>query len=123
MNQNLKTKNMKTICFDLPTMEDVEFRIDCENEDIPVRGNAVVSGNDEEDKEIEDSIIEQLNNGNEWAWCSVKVTASFKGIEGTDYLGGCSYADEKEFKEGGYYEDMKRQAYNELIEQLESFQS
>lgn len=110
----------KNVCFTLPTMEDVEFSIECLEEHIPIRGNCVASGNDAEDKEIEDNLIEQLNNGNEWAWCTVKVSASYKGQEGTDYLGGCSYLSEKDFKEDGYYEDMKQTAFNELIQNLES---
>lgn len=116
------TTTKKQICFSLPTMEDVNFSIECLEEDIQVKGNACASGNDAEDKEIEDSIIEQLNNGNAWAWCTIKVTAKYKNEEGSDYLGCCSYQDEKDFKNDGYYTDMKQMAFDELIRNLESLQ-
>jgi len=35
-------------------------------------------------------------------------------------LGACSYKDEEDFKKGGYYEDMKKQAYNDLINQIKA---
>jgi hypothetical protein len=114
---------MKQVCFELPTIEQVEFTIQCMPEDIPIKGNAIVSGDDEYDKEVENDLIEQLENGNEWAWCAIKVTACYKGQEGTDYLGGCSYKSKKDFIESNdYYQDMRQQAYDELIAQLESLQ-
>lgn len=111
---------MKTVKFKLPSIEDVTFEIEAQEEDMSVKGNA--SAIDEEtDKETEDYINAQLDNGNIWAWCVVKVTAKYKGHEGTDYLGGCSYESEKDFvKNSGYYEDMKQTAYDDLISQLES---
>lgn len=110
---------MTTVKFKLPKIEDVEFSIECLPEGLQIEGNA--SAIDEEtDKEIADNIYEQLDNGNMWAWCCVKVTASYKGIEGTDYLGGCSYKSEKDFKSDGYYSDMKQQAFDDLISQLKN---
>jgi hypothetical protein len=109
----------ETVCFKLPTIEEVEFTTEAEREEIPIRGNALVSGNEEEDKEVEEDIIERLDNGDIWAWCSVRVSAKFKGREGTDYLGCCSYKDKADFvKNSGYYEDMKRSAYDDLINSL-----
>jgi len=35
-----------------------------------------------------------------------------------DYLGGCTYESEEDFKKDGYYADMKQNAYNSLIKQL-----
>jgi hypothetical protein len=107
------------ICYKLPNRDDVEYIIECLEEHATVRGNAMASGNDAEDKEVEDSIIEDLENGNEWAWCTVKVTAKYKDIEGTDYLGGNSYKSEEDFiTNSGYYEDMKEQAYTDLLTEL-----
>ena len=109
---------MTTIRFKLPKINQVTFELECMPEDDQVRGNASAI-DDETDKENEDSIIEQLENGNEWAWCCVKVTASYKGQEGTDYLGHCSYSSQKDFIENsGYYEDMKNQAFADLIATL-----
>jgi hypothetical protein len=112
---------MTTIRIKLPTIDQVTFSLEAEYEDTPVRGNALASGDDDEDKRVEDEILRRLDNGDVWAWASVKVTAEWKGIEGVDYLGCCCYADEKEFKQaGGYYDDMKQVAFNDLIEQLEA---
>lgn len=94
---------------------EVEFTIKCLQEDMSVRGNCMASGDDALDKKCEDKIIRQLENGNEWAWCCVKVTAKYKEFEGVDYLGGCSYKNEKDFiKNSGYFGDMKIQALDAL---------
>ena len=97
------------------TINGVTFTLEIEPEDLEIRGNALASGDDAEDREAEDSIIAQLESGNLWAWCSVKVTATAGGVEGVDYLGGCSYRDTAEFiQPGGYYDDMKAEALAEL---------
>jgi hypothetical protein len=44
----------------------------------------------------------------------VKITAKWEGFEGHDYLGCCSYLSEEDFKNGGYWEDMKQQALDDL---------
>jgi len=96
------------------TAQDVEFVLECEEEHIPVRGNLSVSGDDAQDRKDENKVLRQLEYGNQWAWCSVKMTAKYKEFEGVDYLGGCSYKSEKDFREGGYFEDMKVQALEAL---------
>ena len=67
----------------------------------------------DENKEEENRILEE-SQWNPWAWCIVKVTAAWNGIEVSDYLGGCSYRSEDEFKADVYYQDIK----NQLIEQI-----
>lgn len=110
---------MTTIRIKLPKIEQVEFEIKCLPEDIQVKGNC--SAIDEEtDTTTEQMIYDQLNNGNQWAWCTVKVTANWKGLEGSDYLGCCSYESEEDFKSGGYFQDMKEQAFNDLISKITS---
>lgn len=100
------------------TEADVVFSLEIEEDDIPVRGN-FASGDDKADKELEDSIIKRLRNGDTWAWASVKVTATWKGWKGVDHLGACSYDDEADFKEpGGYYDDMKSEALADLNKSL-----
>ncbi|HEY3525971.1 MAG TPA: hypothetical protein VGK47_07230 [Nitrososphaeraceae archaeon] len=114
---------MKTITFKLPTIDEVDFSIEATEDDIPVRGNAIDTGNKAEDKKIEDKILARLRAGNVWAWCCVKVSASFKGIESDpEYLGACSYKSEKDFKKGLYYADMRQTAYDNLISKLQSFE-
>lgn len=100
----------------------VTYDIEVLPEYTDVRGNVMASGDDDYDKECEDAILADLADGNEWAWCTVKVTARYDGVdcvEGTDYLGGCSYRDRADFEAGGYYDDMKDQARDELYAQLE----
>jgi hypothetical protein len=105
------------------TESDVEFELRCEPEDIPVRGNAMASGDDEADRELEDEILARLDRGDDWAWCTVIVRARWIAPDGEvfygeDVLGCCSYADEAEFKApGGYFDDMRRTALAELNEQ------
>jgi hypothetical protein len=84
-----------------------DIRLIATQDDAPVRGNALASGNEEEDRRYEDMILERLDNGDVWAWADVEVQATLPdGRTGSAYLGGCSYDDENNFKEGGYYEDM-----------------
>lgn len=96
------------------TAKDVEFVLECEPEHIDIRGNLTVSDDPVQDRKDEDKVIHQLNSGNQWAWCCAKMTAKYKGFEGVDYLGGCSYESEENFRKDGYFEDMKVQALDAL---------
>ncbi len=78
----------------------VQFEIEVVADDTPVRGNALASGDDAEDKRVEDEIIERLNQGDIAAWCGVVVKAVcvIKGerFEGQASIWACSYASEEE---------------------------
>lgn len=102
-------------------MNKIKYRIECLPEYTDVRGNALASGNDIEDRAEENRILESLE-WNQWAWCTVKVTAYIDGVEleGADYLGCCSYASEEDFKAGGYFEDMKHQAKEDLLNKIKA---
>jgi hypothetical protein len=103
------------------TEADVTFTVECEPEDIPVEGNALASGDDEADREAEQWVYDQLDAGNEWAWCTVKVTARWGDFEGVDYLGCCSYRSEEDFAAGdGYLPQMKQEALADLNRRLAS---
>jgi len=106
----------------LPTKEQVEFTLECEPEHQDFRGH-FDSGEPELDRQNEEWIERQLNLGNQWAWCSVKVTAKWtdaagQEFEGYDYLGGCSYHNKRDFIAGGYYEQMQDEAYARLIKEI-----
>lgn len=73
------------------TAADVTFEIRIEQDDIPVRGNAMASGDDAADRECEDAILAQLDAGNVEAWCSITVVAKWRGHEGSDHLGCCCH--------------------------------
>lgn len=105
---------MSTTKIQIPE-DEVTYTLDVQPEDIPVRGNALASGDDEEDRRAEDEIIERLDRGDTWAWASVLVKAEWNGFTGTAGLGCCSYRDEADFKaEGGYYEGLKTEAFDDL---------
>lgn len=114
----------------MPTNEEgvvtmiVEYTIECLPEDVPIRGNAMASGDAEYDTQVEDAIIERINAGNEWAWCCVRVTAqtTIDGhyFAGDSHLGCCNYHNEDAFKVGGYFEDMKEQALADLMVSLKT---
>lgn len=96
------------------TADEVEFVLTCEPEDIAIEGNCSAI-DDETDAEIAAWIYDQLDAGNEWAWCRVTVTARWKDFAGADHLGGCSYRSREEFMApGGYYEDMRAVALEDL---------
>jgi hypothetical protein len=96
------------------TESEVQFKLIVEQDDTPVRGNAMATDEPELDREAEDEILRRLDSGDVWAWAHVRVIASWRGFEGSDSLGGCSYADEEDFKKGGYYDDMKAEALHAL---------
>jgi hypothetical protein len=100
----------------------VRYEITAHPEDTPIEGNVMASGCDAFDKACENKVRADYNGGNYWAWCGVQVSARYDGVDcvvGNDYLGGCSYASEEEFKADAYYEDMKDRARDDLYMQLE----
>lgn len=101
----------------------VKFGVDVREEELSVRGNAMASGDDDYDRNVEDKILEDLESGNVWAWCEVTVIASYEGIDGVfgyDHIGGCSYMDEQDFRSCDYFQDMKERAKIELRTKLEA---
>jgi len=95
-------------------MKTVEFNVEVCVEDAEVRGNAMCSGDDAFDREVEDHILSELKDGNIWAWSTIRVSAYIDGVEGIDYLGCCNYMDEEDFRKDAYYFDMKGCALNDL---------
>jgi len=100
----------------------ITFVIEAIPEDALVRGNAMASGDDQIDRDVEDAIFADLERGNQWAWCSVTVTARCGGFQGHDYLGCCSYASQDDFcqPDGYYWDDMRREALRDLLDNLEA---
>lgn len=96
------------------------IRLTIEQEETPVEGNACACGEPDCDDAHIKPIIDAVNHGDTWAWCSVKVSATYGGFEGVDYLGGCSYASEKDFRTpGGYFDDMVNEALRDLADKLD----
>ena len=101
---------------------EITFSIECLSEDEQVAGNAMASGDEQVDAECNAEIYRQLDSGNEWAWCCVRVVAEWNGLEGDDFLGCCSYASEADFQSGGYFDDMKESATLELLARIDRVQ-
>ncbi len=94
-----------------------------EQDDIPVRGNAMASGDDDFDREVEDEILADLDQGNVWSWgfVTVQCTCDDCGAVGGDTLGGCSYASEEDFKADAYYADMLANAQTAMRQECTCF--
>jgi hypothetical protein len=106
---------MKTLA-----IEDVQWMVDATQDDASVRGNALASGDDAEDKACEDAILARLDAGDAWAWASVRVTGTYRGLKAHDYLGCCCYEDEADFRENsGYFQDMQSNVLAELQAMVE----
>lgn len=72
-----------------------------------------------EDPETLAWVRQEIRRGNPWAWFHAKVIASIEigdaRYEGVDYLGACSYENEKSFKDrAGYWPDMQQEALDDL---------
>ena len=78
------------------TESEVEFKVEITPSDVPVRGNALVSGDDDLDKEAEDEIIAALDAGDFTMWCDVVVTATWGEISEFVSVGACSYLTESD---------------------------
>lgn len=110
-----------TIEVRIPRMEECEFVIHADEDCMRVRGNALASGDDAEDMACENEIFRRLGEGDVWAWALVTVTCRYGNwsVVGHDHLSACSFRDEADFKESGYYEDMKRSSYEDFVRNLE----
>jgi hypothetical protein len=104
---------------------DVTFTIECLPEDLSIEGNVMASGDDAFDLECEEKIRKDLDSGNEWAWCCVRVTAEWEApngqtFKGVEHLGGVSCESEKDFTEGqsDYFEDLKAGALEDLNDSI-----
>lgn len=99
------------------TRDDVIITVEALPEDSSPEGH-FSTGDDERDRKICAEIREKAE-WNSWAWCCIKVTASWRGHSASDYLGGCCYDSKEEFvSEGGYYDDMVDRALEELNDEI-----
>lgn len=96
------------------TLADVQVLVHCLPEDMPLKGNVMVSDDDAFDRECEEDIQRQLDAGNEWAWCCVRVVCIWEDWSAEMYLGGCSYSGEAEFRTDAYFDDLQNEALGRL---------
>ncbi len=93
-------------------------------EDTCIRGNCMASGDNAADEACAVEIEAQLDSGNEWAWCAIRVTVKWNGLTGMDFLGCCSYRGKDDFiKNSGYYLDMVNSALDEVTAQAEKIRA
>ncbi len=95
------------------TAKDVTFTVTLEPEDLEVRGH-FMSGDpeyEEQDRALEDRIIEAANRGDVEAWCCITVKATYTigddTFEGSDHLGACSFLEP--FEHEGEVHSIQRQ--------------
>ncbi len=99
-------------------MDEVDFTIECLPEQTQIEGNAIASGDEDLDNETNASIRAQLDRGNEWAWCCVRVIGRWEDLEADTYLGCCSYRSRKDFESEQYCADMKDEVLDQLNAQI-----
>lgn len=106
-NANVQAKLLKRFIDNNPLVE-IEFI--AENEDMAP---------DWDDEEGIKRIEREYNNGNFYAWFCAHVKVTYKGFEADDYLGGCSYKSERDFKENsGYYIDMISECIDQINKEI-----
>lgn len=99
-------------------LADAEVTVSVEQSDIPLRGNVMASGDDATDQEAEQWVIDQLNSGNDFAWCDVFVSAELGGFRGWDSLAACSCNTKEELQELINDHGMVENALDHLRQQL-----
>lgn len=100
------------------TKEMVTFSIDLEEELTPVQVALSEKQTGVDHQAYIHKVLED-DGRNPWLWCCVKVTAKFKELKGTAYLGQCAYESYLDFKKGGYYEQMEEEAFEELKKKVD----
>jgi len=86
-----------------------------------IEGNAIATGYPYEDRQHEDRLKKELEDGNRWAWCDIEVVASIgEGISASSMLGCSSYDDEDDFTSSVHYLPMIEWAVTALRDELRS---
>ena len=96
------------------TPNDVDFTVKVEQCQMPVRGNAMCSGDATVDKQAEDSIIARLHSGDELAWCDVTVYARWDGHTGFAHLGACNLDETYTVEQVVQDYDLRSEALDDL---------
>lgn len=73
--------------------------------------------------DFEEAVKSALKKSRKWGWCCVKVSVNLRNgpvsIEGTAYLGHCSYESRTDFIDNsGYYDQMVDDAIEDLAKNL-----
>lgn len=98
--------------------EDVTYALEVEPEQDSPEGHFAYETEAENQAAVA-AIYAAIASGNEWAWCWIRVVATWNGIEGSDSLGGCSFTDRADFEQSGYWSDMQHNALRDLESAIE----
>ena len=101
---------------------EVVFAVQCEPEEMPVAGNVLASGDGATDRAAELEVLAQIEAGNVWAWCSIRVVATvplIPQVAGLSVLSTCSYRSEQAYLDSELFDAMKEDALQDLNRQLE----
>ena len=102
------------------TSNDITILVTAHPEEIPVQGNAICSGDEDFDHQVESEILERLEQDDVWAWATVCVSAEWEAVKEKEYLGCCCYESEEDFRNNsGYFEEMVDQAITSLNTRLQ----
>lgn len=89
------------------TGNDIKIAVTAFPEEIPVKGNAMSSGDEDFDHQVETAIYERLKMDDIWAWTTVCVTGAWEELTMHEYIGCCCYDSEEDFRNNsGYFEEM-----------------
>lgn len=109
------------------TIADVKIQvIPTDNNQSPRRSYAVpgiISADSEDTDRFVRDVEEMIDEHGLWGWCQVEVKATFGQLTGSAYLGGCSYKDEDDFRNGGYLDQMVDEAIGDIQTQLDEIVS
>ena len=92
-------------------MADVTFIVRAEQDHIPVRGNALASGDAQADRMEENRILQRLREGDVWAWACVEV----RGVYGSLNL----HTDGRNFKKEEREEMLDALIYRRIDELMD----
>jgi hypothetical protein len=97
---------------------EITYKIEVEQDDTRIRGNLCCTDDDEQDTKEENEVFRRLDNGDIYAWCLIKVTATFGRFSHSDYLVGNSLKDGSEVEEQVEFHGMKQEARLGLIKEI-----
>lgn len=98
------------------TISEVEFFTEIEPEEIITPKESF-----DDDGTQERQIREQLEQGNDYAWCQITVTAIWEGIAGVASLGGVSASDEAGALEVAAFYELKEEAVAHLNQEIQAY--
>lgn len=103
------------------TESEAQFQVQVEEETyLSVEGNALASGDDALDKQVEKEIISRLHRGDSLAWCCITVIATWNGFSYATSLGACSLNKDSEVEDTVKDHGMREEALSYLNREIQA---